>query len=438
MTRNSQSYSPLPFVASTEVPGLPAKQLTGELAQGATNPSSAATTRLLVTLSKALHRFGTPAHRLEAAMTAVSRRLNLEVHFFSTPTAIFIAHGPADQQRTFLVRVEPGEVHLEKLSEIDEILHQVVAGELEAGSAAELVEAVLEAPSRYGPVITTLAFTVASGAAARFFGGGLLEIAAACGVGLITGVLALIMGKHDSAQRLFDTVAAVTAATIATTLGASLGTTSAFIVTLAGLIALLPGLTLTVAMTELATRNLVSGSARLAGAGIVFLTLGFGAALGSHLGALFGGQASSRVPQGLAPWTEILALVIAAGAFVVLFKARSRDFGWVLAAGALAFYAGQGGTHLLGPELGASGGALVLGLGSNFIARVRQRPSAITQVPGLMLLVPGSLGFQGVSSLAAHDTLTGIEAAFSMILVAVGLVTGLLMANLLLPPRRSL
>lgn len=55
-----------------------------------------------------------------------------------------------------------------------------------------------------------------------------------------------------------------------------------------------------------------------------------------------------------------------------------------------------------------------------------------------MLLVPGSIGFRGVSSFLADDTLAGVQSAFTMTLVAIALVTGLLMANVLMPPRKAL
>ena len=51
----------------------------------------------------------------------------------------------------------------------------------------------------------------------------------------------------------------------------------------------MPGLTLTAAMTELATRHLASGTARLSGAFITFLAIAFGVALGNRIGgAAFG------------------------------------------------------------------------------------------------------------------------------------------------------
>ena len=55
-----------------------------------------------------------------------------------------------------------------------------------------------------------------------------------------------------------------------------------------------------------------------------------------------------------------------------------------------------------------------------------------------MLLVPGSLGFQSLSALLANEVVSGMETAFRMALVAVALVTGLLMANVVVGPRRAM
>ena len=61
-----------------------------------------------------------------------------------------------------------------------------------------------------------------------------------------------------------------------------------------------------------------------------------------------------------------------------------------------------------------------------------------TPVPGIMLLVPGSFGFRSVSSFLERDVLSGVESAFDMAQIAGALVGGLLFANALLRPRRSL
>jgi uncharacterized membrane protein YjjB (DUF3815 family) len=75
---------------------------------------------------------------------------------------------------------------------------------------------------------------------------------------------------------------------------------------------------------------------------------------------------------------------------------------------------------------------------SNTLARLRNQPSVVTIVPGLMLLVPGSLGFRSLESLLARDVVAGVVTAFSMLMVAVSIAAGLLFANALVPSRRVL
>jgi uncharacterized membrane protein YjjB (DUF3815 family) len=93
---------------------------------------------------------------------------------------------------------------------------------------------------------------------------------------------------------------------------------------------------------------------------------------------------------------------------------------------------------IYGSDLGAFIGGLAVGLFANFYARFRKHPAALISMPGLILLVPGSIGFRGIASLVHKDTLAGISATFDMFMIAIALVSGLLLANIFLPPKRSL
>ena len=90
------------------------------------------------------------------------------------------------------------------------------------------------------------------------------------------------------------------------------------------------------------------------------------------------------------------------------------------------------------PDVGSFCGATVVGVGSNLYARLTNRPAMAAQTPGLLILVPGSLGYRSLIAMLESQTVQGIELAFNMTLVAVSLVGGLLFANLLLPPKRIL
>ena len=77
--------------------------------------------------------------------------------------------------------------------------------------------------------------------------------------------------------------------------------------------------------------------------------------------------------------------------------------------------------------------ALGVALASSAYERWRQRPAPVVLVPGILLLVPGSIGYRSMSSLMERDTVSGIATAFTMILTAVSLVAGLLIAGVLVP-----
>jgi uncharacterized membrane protein YjjP (DUF1212 family) len=391
---------------------------------------------LLVRLARALHTYGSPAHVIEEALTRVSRQFGLAGQFFATPTSVFAAFGGGADQRLVLERMEPGEVDLGKLSELDRLIDELVAGDV--GAAGARLDEIVGRPPRYGPALATTGYAATSAAAARFFGGGWGEMAAAGAVGLALGLLALALARRPAAGRLFEPLGATVAAALATALAAATGKLSAFLITLAGLIVLVPGLSLTVALRELATRHLVAGSSRLAGAVVVFVTIAFGVALGSQVTAVIVGPPPPVVPAPLPPAADALALAVSAASLTVLLRARPGDGPWVLAACALGFGAGRAGAALLGAELGALLAALAVGLTSNLFARLARRPAALMQVPALILLVPGSIGFRSLSALLERETVAAVQTAFSMLLIAVALVTGLLLANALLPPRRTL
>lgn len=386
-------------------------------------------------LGRALHRHGHPAHRLEEVLVTVCRHLGLEGQFFSMPTALFASFGPEGEQRTFQLRIDPGAVELGRLARLHAIADDVTGGLATPAEGSARIDAVIDGPPLYGPVLSTLAFAVTSAAAARFFGGGAREIAVATVIGLCIGFINLATGRVHTVARVFEPLAAAVAALLAVLAAKVAGPVSVYTATVAGLIVLIPGFSLTVAMIELATRNLVSGTARLAGAAATFVSIGLGVALGTRLAAALVGMPTAVTPRPLPVWTEWVALAVAPVGFTILLRARPADVGWIAAASALAFGGTRLGAIVLGPELGAFVGALTLGVASNAYGRALGRPEIVPLVPGMLLLVPGSLGFRSLASLVEGQTIPGVEAAFRMTLVAVSLATGLLFSNVLLPAR---
>jgi uncharacterized membrane protein YjjB (DUF3815 family) len=267
------------------------------------------------------------------------------------------------------------------------------------------------------------------------FGGGWAEIAVSVLTGASTAALTGLTYRMPALGRVLELVAALCAAVIALAAEALVGPYSVYIATLSGLIVLLPGFTMTVALTEVATRHVVSGTARLTGAASTFLKLGFGLAFGTRVGDWLHIEKMFSVLGPAPDWLEWVALVLGAAAFGVLFQAEPKETPWILCVGALGILGARVGASLLGLELGPFLGALGVTAGSNIFARFSGRSPMIPLVPGILLLVPGSVGYKSMSALLDRNVVSGMETAFSMVLIATALVAGMLLANFLVAPK---
>ncbi|MGP1347783.1 MAG: threonine/serine ThrE exporter family protein [Phycisphaerales bacterium] len=387
-------------------------------------------------LGRALHGAGTPAHRLEETLSQVSDQLGLISQFFSTPTSLWGGFGPPEAQRVTLARVEPGDVNLERTVLLDELAREVATGALDIETGRERLRAIGEGVDRYPAWTVPPAFAVASGCAGIFFGRSWIEAGIAAGIAFVIGLFALVTARHRNMARLMDFLAGLVAASVALLAQTWIPGVDSYTVTLAGVIVLVPGLTLTLAVSELASRHLISGTARLMHALMIFLAIGFGVAMGRSIERML--PPSEGTLAAAPAWALWPMLLVAPFAFALLFRARPKDMPLIAISGIIAFVGARTGALILGPELGASLGAFLMGVFANGHARVTRRPSAILKIPGLILLVPGSIGFKSFSSLLEQDPTQGIGTAFSMILVAVSIVAGLLVAQAALPPRQTL
>ncbi|HUJ60053.1 MAG TPA: threonine/serine exporter family protein [Kofleriaceae bacterium] len=391
----------------------------------------------VLALGRALHRYGTPAHRLEEALARVCDRLALDAEVFSTPTALIMSFGRATELRTRMLRVDGGELDLGKLAQVDALAEGVVAHRITAAQGVDRLDAIVAGRSQFGRAVSTVAHGVTAGAIAVFFGGTAQDIAVAAAIGLALGLLAQFVRRSTEQARVLELASALVAALAAGVASTWWPGVTPSLVTVAALIILLPGMSLTIAMTELATRNLISGTARLMSAVIVLLELVVGVALGERLAAALV-HVHQVPPVALPEAAHWAALVVAALGAAIVVQAQLRAFGWIIAACVVGYAGSRAGGAWLGGQMGVLIGAFALGVLSNAYARWLDRPAQVVQVPAVLLLVPGSMGFRGMSSLLDKDTLSGVETLFAMFVVAIAIVAGLLVASAVVSPRRSL
>lgn len=398
-------------------------------------------TEYLLEIGGTLLSYGCSTHRLEQLLRVVARLEGYDAHVFAVPTGLFLTLSGGELQSPLfrMIRVEEWSVDLERLANVDRIVNEVAAHELSIVDARLRLHELDRRPRPYPKALVAAATAGAAGAAAVFFRGGPWEALLGAAGGAAIGALGGALGRSRSARYLSDFAGAVLAALIAGVATRIWPELSREVIVLSGVILLVPGMALTTGLSELSRKNLVSGAARLMEALITFLSIVFGIALVVGVESMLGGApATPAPPPGLAlPW-QALALLVASLSFGVLFRVPRRWLATAVASGAVAWIATLAGAAWLPGHIAAFAAALALCLYANGVARLTQRPSQVFLLPGMVLLVPGSFGFRSLEALLRGDLLGGALKGFEMFLIAGALVTGLLVANVLLPAKKIL
>lgn len=406
--------------------------------------SYAARIDFVVDLAKRLHGYGTTAQRLEAAVIGVAEKLRVECEPWASPTALILTfsdptRAPGETDTTRVVRLAPGETDLYRLCEADRIAEAVTAGEMDLAVGRAAMRALDGVPSRRWRAMQVLGFGLVAAAVAGLLRLPWLDIATAGTTGVMIGLLDQVSLPRPRLREASDAIAGFVAGMVAILVASFVAPLNLNTVVIASLIVLLPGLSLTNAMNELTSQQLVSGTARFAGAVTTVFKLAIGTMIAFYIAGLLGLEPAVRALRPQSHWIEWGALLLAAYAFAVLFRAHRRDYPLVMAAAIAGYLVARYVGLAWGGPAGIFVSALAMTVAGNAYARWFKRPGAIIRLPGIVMLVPGSASLRGLITLMQQqDVGVGQSAVLTVLNILLALVAGLLFGNLLLPSRRNL
>ena len=398
----------------------------------------------VVDLAERLHAYGTTVQRLEDAIESVSRRLGLECEPWVNPTGMILAFNDPSRptgmsDTTRVVRLGSGDTDLYRLCEADRIAKDVMAGTMQVPAGRTALRALMRGVGLRGRVVQVLGFGLASAAVAGLLRLPWLDIGTAGVIGLLIGLLDLAAASRPRLSEASEAIAGIVAGAVATLVASLVAPLNFNTVIIASLIVLLPGMALTNAMNELTSRHLVAGTARFAGAMTTILKLTIGTAIALNLMQMVGLEPVVRASRPQPEWVVWCALVIGAYAFAVLFRAHRRDYPLVMLAAASGYLISRFGGEAVGAPAGVFLAAFTMTAAGNIYARWSNRPGALVRLPGIIMLVPGSVALRGVISLVqAQDIGAGQDAALAALNTLMALLAGLMFGNLLVTARRTL
>lgn len=424
MTATTSSEFPLSLTALYEAP-----------------PSAAPTTdedavRFISLAARAYAAVDEIPARTEEGIEFLARRLGFTADCTATATAIFVTLAKEGGRWTEVIRVRAAGPDFTRAVALHRVLERVARTEITPRDAAERLTTLMAWRSPTSVVLNVLASSLLSASAALLLRADLTELGLVVLLGaMVGGVLTFVAGRE-------------TLVPLATVLLASIASAAAFgfdrlhigdirpvPVLVASLVILLPGWRLTVSMSELAQGHWTAGSGRFLAAVTTLLLLVVGVVVGQQI---VDSPAKERLVLAVATnvpgWVRVLSPLAAGLSMTHLFNARRRDAGWILLICVMTSLAAFASGRWLGLNAGAFVGAFTATAVSGIVARRLRLPYAVLQQPATVLLVPGTIGFLSFGSLVDQNVTRAIQTGFQMLMVALTLSIGALLARVALRP----
>ncbi|KAJ3015211.1 UNVERIFIED_CONTAM: hypothetical protein HDU68_012833 [Siphonaria sp. JEL0065] len=410
----------------------------------------------ILRLSRTFFMYGAPSHRLEHHLTEVSKALKVDAQFFLLPALIMISFGGENYKSNVHFIKQPGGMNMSKLAQVNALCLTLTNGLIDIYNAVDLLDGIRAAKENPWWV-SLLTFPVSSFSfSLLLFQTTWLESIVAGLLGVIVGSLSVFGGQYTEFSFLPEFFGSLISAFLSRAIQASFHSHGLCYdhlkVTLAALVIFLPGMSLTISIIELSTRNMVSGTVRMFGALFTAMLLGFGMTIGASLVLWDVDPHPGPTCEPTSQFWAFLFFIPMAMSINLLFQGNKHQ--WPI----MTFTSGIGyitaGLLNLVPALKAQPTAVnamasaAIGIVGNIYARCTNDVAVAPIFTAVWIQVPGSLSVKStlgffVGTAAANSTgaggggvVDGISFTFQMLTISISLALGLFCATMLVWPLR--
>lgn len=391
-----------------------------------------------------LHQCGAASSRIELHLIRLCELLGIHGAFLYAPTSFTFCYwldDPADQ----LVQVErmkPSGGDLGSLERVDALVSSFEDNQLSFEQMCEAFESEGKVKGYYSKSLQCAAWMVGCVCFASIFSFNLVDGVVSGAIAVCVYLLTVVMSQSSRFSATVEVIASVIAGLLASGI-AFLGVNiNVPLVVLSSVIVFVPGLSLTVALSEIAERDLVSGTSKLVDAIMVLFKLYIGALLGIGIGEILWPHSLTDLEiywPLTGDWKVAPLLVLLSLSVLIVLNIRIKLAPWCMASSLIGFLTAQYAGAAFGTVLGMFLGAFAVGVYSNWFSNLRKKPASIALIQGLIVLVPGSKSYMVLNTWITGENILSdgphINEAF---LTFISLVIGLLLANAVLPSRKSL
>lgn len=368
-----------------------------------------------------------PVTMVRGVMEQTARAYGLDHEFLALPN--YVQVGSASGEGIYIANPDFN-VRYDQSFPLATLVARAPSGTVSPEEGMAELERIRHLDKRFPVWITILGYAVQSVGLALILQPTPWSLYGAATLGLLVGGLSVIGRRIEAIGYMLPTVCAFLVALIVFSFENRwhVGTDSLRALA-APLATFLPGAAITLAVIELATHHVVSGASRLVAGFMQIAQLAFGILIAAQIAGIADTNLVTTELNRLGPWAPFLGVMVYGLGIWLNFAPPTKFLPWMVLMLYIA-YAGQWvGNAVLGSYASGFGGGLALILFALAIShRPNTPPTMSLVVPGFWLLVPGSLGFMGITQLlGTHSTAVFTATLISMMSIAVGVQTGLLL-----------
>ncbi len=386
--------------------------------------------RFIIQLGRALHRYGIPSYRIQEFLKEVATEQKISGDFMDTPTwvnYVFYDEDDYSQNYNYIKNMSPGELNLGALAESVDITNSFLKGNDSVSEARAKLTALEKNDFSCSSVLLIACFGISSFTFALMMQSTWFSSFFALFVGIIIGLLATMAVKFSYLKSALEPIAALVA-TLLNGIGFYFFPEIDLAMNIiASIILFVPGLSLTTAIEEITSKSLVSGTAKLFDALVSLFKQFFGVMLGISLLLYFIELPENIIGQQTPSWVSWLAIPLFLLSLLPVFYVRKKEFLPALFIGCLSFSI-MISLQSLGLMMSSFIGAIAVIMISKLLKKVTGSPNLVFSTIGIIMLVPGSKAFLGlsrafeISSTAESASKVGIQVVYILMGVIGGLI----------------
>lgn len=386
--------------------------------------------KFIIRLGKALHRYGVQSYKIESYLQQVAGRKCVKGSFMDNPTWInYVFYEEDNQTYNYTEKVPIGEINMGALAEVNDIANKVLDKEISFVDAKDKLIELENSSIKHNRLIEIMAFMMSAGAFSVILNNNWISSIVSALAGIIVFLFYYLASKSDYLSSILESIAAFAATIFIGTISLYVPDINISLSILASIIIFIPGLSMTIALEEITSNNLMSGSAKLAGAMVSLFKQFLGVMLGLGILTHFTDIKHMAIVDNIPQWIDPFAILALVMSLLPIFRVRRKDFFLAVITCFISFYT----VYMLefaGLLVSIFVGTLVVVMCSDLFSKISKSPELVFLMPGIVILVPGSKAFIGLSSVfgtSSVDTPTnmGMQVAF----ILMGIIGGLLFSG---------